>query len=133
MTELQKTFDYSHTQRGTLDLTTRRLSWISESVNWGERAGEWKRPPHLGGREGGGGTHLQASGLTDRLQSRAAEQAEGPLPTAATSWPLLEAQREHPGGQEDVPVGGVTLRQFTHHPAGGGAEQHHTQRLCIQL
>lgn len=89
--------------------------------------------PGRGERKGGGGTHLQSSGLTDRLQSRAAEQAEGPLPTAATTWPLLEAQGEHPGGQEDVPVGGVTLRQFTHHPAGGGAERRHTQLLCIQL
>lgn len=72
-----------------------------------------------GEMKGGGGTYLQSSGLMDRLQPRAAEQTEGP-PTAAITWPLLEAQCKHPGGQEDVPVGGVTLRQFTHHPAGGG-------------
>lgn len=69
-----------------------------------------------------GGTYLQSSGLMDRLQSRAAEETEGPLPTAATTWPLLEAQRKDPGGQVDVPVGGVTLRQFSHHPAEGRAE-----------
>lgn len=105
----QKTINHSRSQLGTLDVTTRRLSWIFEPVNWRQRAGEWKRPPGLGGR-GRGGTHLQSSGLTDRLQSRAAQQAEGPPLAAATTWPLLEAQREHPGGQEDVPVGGVTLR-----------------------
>lgn len=73
----------------------------------GEQVSQGGRPRLV--EEAGGGTYLQSSGLTDRLQSRAAEQTEGPLPVAATAWPLLEAQCKDPGWQIDVPVGGVML------------------------
>lgn len=116
-----ETIHYSLDQLGTLGATTRRLSWISDSVNWRETADQDRTPPHLSGATGGG-TYLKFSQLMDRLQSRAAEQTEGPLPTTAPAWPLLEAQRKHLGRQVDVPVGGVTLRQFTDHPVGGRAE-----------
>lgn len=61
-------------------------------------------------------TYVQSPGLTDGLGPRAAQQAEGPLPAART---LLETQSENLGGQEDVPVDGVTLRQLVDHPVSG--------------